>query len=163
MVSPIRRIRCIADYQFGAGCGSALFPEGVKIERSKKTGKIRHIRLGGLLLASLRASDSFFALTIAGAERLVSRMDHIDFTLVVSETAEDSISRGGNAFAKHVVDAGKSIRPGDEVIMLNRKGCVLAVGRAILNREEMLSFDTGVAAKTRRGKEKSVGAANLQT
>ncbi len=62
------------------------------------------------------------------------------------------MSQGRNAFAKHVVDAGEAIRPGDEVIILNSRREVLGVGRALLNREEMLAFDVGVAVKTRRGR-----------
>ena len=52
---------------------------------------------------------------------------------------------------KHVVDAGEEIRPGDEVIVLYSKREVLGVGRALLNLEEMLAFDVGVAVKIRRG------------
>jgi 7-cyano-7-deazaguanine tRNA-ribosyltransferase len=56
--------------------------------------------------------------------------------------------------AKHVVDAGDDIRPGDEVIVLDSKNGVVAVGRALLTGEEMLAYGTGVAVKTRRGRDK---------
>jgi len=149
----LRRIRRIADYQFGSGCGAALFPDEVAIEYSKNTGKIRHVRLVGVLLASLRPTDGLFALAIAGAERLVSEVETLGFTVTVLDDVSEFISQGRNVFAKHVVDAGEAIRHGDEAIILDSHRMVLAVGRALLNREEMLAFGVGVAVKTRRGKD----------
>ncbi|MCW3978351.1 MAG: pseudouridine synthase [Candidatus Bathyarchaeota archaeon] len=152
MDQDLRRIRAIADYQFGPGCGAALFPEGVSIERSMKTGKIRLVRMGDVLLASLRPTDGLFTLTIAGAERLVKGVKDVGYAVTVLDEVSEFVSQGRNVFAKHVVDSGEAIRPGDEVIILNSKREVLGVGRALLNREEMLAFDVGVAVKTRRGR-----------
>ena len=154
MDGDLRRIRGIAEYQFGQGCGEALFPKGVKITYSKKTGKIRHIYLDGVLLASLRPTDSMFTVTIAGAGRLVSNIDTPGFTATVTDEAAEFVAQGRNVFAKHVVDAGDAIRPGDEVVVLDSKRRVLAVGRALLNREEMLAFNVGVAVKVRRGRNR---------
>lgn len=150
----LRRIRGIADYQFGRGCGVALFPEGVSMERSKRTGKIRLVRAGEALLASLRPTDGLFTLTIAGAERLMSGVEPFGYTVTVMDEVSEFISQGRNVFAKHVLEAGRSVRPGDEVVIINSKKRVLAVGRALLNREEMLAFGIGVAVKTRRGRDR---------
>lgn len=148
----LRRIRAIADYQFGPSCGAALFPEGVSVGHSVKTGKIRLVHMGDMLLASLRPTDGLFTVTIAGAERLVNGVGEMGYTVTVLDDVSEFVSQGRNVFAKHVVDAGEAIRPGDEVIILNSKREVLGVGRALLNREEMLAFDIGVAVKTRRGR-----------
>jgi 7-cyano-7-deazaguanine tRNA-ribosyltransferase len=152
MTSELRRIRAIADYQFGSGSGASIFPDMVKVERSKNTGKLRFIRLHGVLLASLRASDSLFTLTIEGAERLLLGMSELGYTVSIMDDVSEFASKGKNVFAKHVVAAGDNIRPGDEVIVLNSKEEVLAVGRSLLNAEEMLAFNTGVAVRTRRGR-----------
>ena len=152
MDQDLRRIRGIADYQFGPGCGAALFPADVSIERSMSTGKIRLIRTGDVLLASLRPTDGLFTLTIAGAERLVGGDGYLGYTVTVLDEVSEFVSQRRNVFAKHVVDAGEAIRPGDEVIVLNSKREVLGVGRALLNLEEMLAFDVGVAVKIRRGR-----------
>jgi uncharacterized protein with predicted RNA binding PUA domain len=150
----LRRIRGIADYQFGAGSGVALFPEEIDIERSRNTGRIRLIRLNGSLLASFRPNDGLFTLTIAGAERLVSQVEVGDSSVTISDDVADYVARGENVMAKHVVEAGDGVRPGDEVIVMNTKRKVLAVGRALLNREEMLAFGVGVAVRTRRGRDR---------
>jgi predicted RNA-binding protein (TIGR00451 family) len=150
----LRRIRGIADYQFGAGSGAVLFPEGIEIERSKNTGRIRLIRLEGSLLASLRPNDGLFTLTIAGAERLVSKAEVGDSVVTVSDDVAEYVAQGRNVMARHVVEAGGGVRPGDEVIVLDSKRRVIAVGRALLNREEMLAFGVGVAVRTRRGRDR---------
>ena len=152
MVDDLRRIRAIADYQFGSGSGDALFSDDVEVERSKNTGKMRFVRLHGKLLASLRASDSLFTLTIGGAKRLISGMPALGYTVTIMDDVSEFASNGKNVFARHVVAAGEDIRPGDEVVILDSSKEVLAVGRALLNAEEMLAFGTGVAVRTRRGR-----------
>lgn len=154
MGGDLRRIRGIADYQFGRGCGAALFPPDVTITYSNNTGRIRHIHLDDVLLATLRPTDGLFTLTIRGAERLISNVECPGLTVTVSDEASEFAVKGKNVFAKHVVDAGDGIRPGNEVIIINRNGGVLAVGRALLTRREMLSFGVGVAVKVRRGRDR---------
>jgi len=47
--------------------------------------------------------------------------------------------------------ADLAIRPQNEVIIVDQKGNLVAVGKAVLSGYEMLSFKLGVAAKVRRG------------
>jgi len=154
MEGELRRIRGVANYQFGPGCGVALFPEGVTITHSKNTGRIRHIYIDGAMLATFRPMDGLFTITMAGSERLVSNVDDPSFTVTVSDEVAEFIAQGRNVFAKHVIDAGEEVRPGDEVVVLGPKRMVLAVGRALLNREEMLAFGVGVAVRVRRGRNR---------
>jgi predicted RNA-binding protein (TIGR00451 family) len=37
----------------------------------------------------------------------------------------------------------------DEVLIVDKNDTLIAVGRALLNKEEMLAFDKGVAVKVR--------------
>ncbi len=150
----LRRIRAIADYQFGSDVGEGLFPEDASFERSRRTGKIRFIWTGETLIAALRPTDGFLTFTIAGAERLVSSVDPLGCTVTIQDEVAEVIIQGRNVMARHVVEARGGIRPGDEVIVLNSKKEVQAVGRALLTGEEMLTFRTGVAVRTRRGRER---------
>jgi uncharacterized protein with predicted RNA binding PUA domain len=154
MNQDLKRIRAIADYQFGFGVGDALFPEDASFERSRRTGKIRFIWIGETLISALRPTDGFLTFTIAGAERLVSRVNSLGCTVIIQDDVAEVIVQGRNVMAKHVVEAGGGIRPGDEVIVLDSKKEVQAVGRALLTGEEMLAFRTGVAVRTRRGRER---------
>lgn len=148
----LRRIRSVADYQFGKGVGVNLFPKKVEILFSKRTGRIRYVYLGGERLATLRPTDGFLSLSIAGAKRIVENVDSVECLVRVQEDVAQFIARGGDVFAKHVVEAGKAVRPKDEVIVVDGNGEVLAVGRAVLSGEEMKSFKHGVAVKVRHGR-----------
>lgn len=156
MENPLKRIRSVADYQFGKGVGIKLFPENVKIEFSKRTGRIRYVYLDGKRLATLRPTDGLFSLSIAGAKRIAENRDSAKCFVTVKDDVSNFIAEGGDVFAIHVLDANDEIRPKDEVIVVNESGEVLAVGRAVLSGEEMKAFKTGVAVKVRRGsKEES--------
>ena len=151
MENPLRRIRSVADYQFGKGVGVKLFPDSVKIEYSKRTGRIRYVYLNGKRLATLRPTDGLFSLSIAGAKRIVENACDAKCFVTVRKDVSKFIAEGGDVFAVHVVDADGEIRPKDEVIVLDEDGNVLAVGRAVLSGEEMKVFRCGVAVKVRRG------------
>ena len=146
----LRKIRRVADYQFGDGVGTSLFPDDVIVTFSKRTGKIRHIFLNGKLLATLKPRDGFFSLGIEGAKRLVW-MEPKRLWVGVQEEAVGSVEKGGDVFAKHVVDVDEEIRPREEVIVLEKKDKVVAVGKAVLSGKEMRDFGRGVAVRVRRG------------
>jgi len=153
-MNELTRIREIAEYQFGHGAGTALFPEDIQIEYSKNTGRIRHIYSEDKLLANFRPNDGLFTLTIAGAERLLKYYPDFKYTVTVEDEFKEFIAQGKNLFAKHVSDAGDEVRPGQEVIVVDKEKKVFGVGRAVLTRVEMQSFKTGVAVKVRRGRDR---------
>ena len=153
MDNELRRIRAIAEYQFGPGSGMALFPDEVRMVYSRNTGRIRHIHLGDALIATFRPNDGVFTLTIAAAEHLLAKAPEFGYTVTVTEDAAQFVSQGKNVFAKHVLSAGEKIRPGDEVIIVAEKSGVVGVGKALLISDEMKAFKIGVAVKTRRGSE----------
>ena len=156
-ISHLNRIRGVANYQFDADIGREFFPDEVKILLSKKTGRVRHVYLDGLLIATLRPTDGLFSLTVDGARRLGSLTKPPRFRVVVRQDVEEFARKGENVFAKHVVDADPEIRPEEEVIVADAEDRVLAVGRALLAGREMLSFKRGVAVKVRRGAEEVKG------
>jgi len=80
-------------------------------------------------------------------------MDSPRLWVRVQEEAVSFVAKGRSVFAKHVVDADDEIRPQEEVIVINAKSEVLAVGRALLTGEEMKAFKRGVAVRVRRGVE----------
>ena len=147
----LSKIRCVADYQFGKDVGAKLFPDTVRIVYSKNTGKIRHIHLNEEMLATLRPTTGLFALTLAGAKRLVREVNPLCYWVKIQDDVESFIAKGRSAFAKHVTDADPEIRPHDEVLVINSRNEVLAVGRALLSGTEMKAFSRGVAVRVRRG------------
>jgi len=148
---PLRRIRSVADYQFGKGVGAKMFPRNVEILFSKRTGRIRYVYLDSKRLATLRPTDGLFSLSITGAKRIVENAGSAKCFVTVKSDVSKFIAEGGDVFAVHVVRADYEIRPKDEVIIFDEGGKVLAVGRAVLSSEEMEAFKRGVAVKVRRG------------
>jgi predicted RNA-binding protein (TIGR00451 family) len=149
----LARLRAVADYQFGRGSGAALFPDDTRVEYSRNTGKPRHLYSGGELVANYRPNDALYTVTIAGARRLAA-LEGFRYTVRVRDDVVEYVEQGRNVFAKHVVDAGEPIRPGDEVVVVDGGGDVVAVGRSKMNRKDMLSFETGAAVRVRRGRKK---------
>ena len=151
MKEDFKRIRSVADYQFGKGVGAKLFPENIEIAYSKRTGRIRYIYLNGKRLATMRPTDGLFSLSIEGAKRIAENKKDAKCFVTVQNGVAKFISEGGDVFAAHVIKADDAIRPKDEVIVLDEHGNVLAVGKAVLSGVEMCAFKCGVAVKVRRG------------
>jgi len=147
----LRKIRSVANYQFGKGAGDALFKGDIKVVKSRTTGKIRNVICNGKHVVSMRASDGFFTLKIEGGKRLHSFFPFPKMRVVVDDDASPFIREGKNVFAKFVIDACREIRPYDEVLIVNENDEFLGVGQCLLNRKEMLDFERGMAVKTREG------------
>ncbi len=150
----LRRVRIIADFQFGAGSGEVLFPEGVEFTRTR-SGRIAQIKDSGKRIATLRSADGLFTLGIEGAERLRRFLPYPRMRVVMSVAVREFIMAGGTAFCKHVVEVDPEIRAYDEVIVVDEHDRLLATGKAMLSPEEMKAFEHGVAVKVRYGAEKA--------
>lgn len=151
MESDLRKIRSVTDYQFGKDIGTNLFPDSVEISYSRRTGRIRYIYLDGERLATMRPTDGLFSLSIAGAKRIADVGGFAKCFVTVRDDVASFIAEGGDVFAVHVVKVDYAIRAKDEVIVVDEKGEVLAVGHAMLSSVEMKAFKRGVAVKVRRG------------
>ncbi|MFX0097187.1 MAG: PUA domain-containing protein [Candidatus Hodarchaeota archaeon] len=149
--SALRVVRGVANYQFGPKIGRVLFPEDLTITKSPRTRRIRHIYVENELVATLRPTDGYLALTLAGAKRIKKYAPKPRFRVVVESEVARFISEGRNVFSKHVVEADPEIRPSAEVIVVDERDAILAVGKALLNGEEMIAFERGVAVKVRKG------------
>ncbi len=149
----LTRIRAVADFQFGNGCGMALFPDSVMVIRSKKTAKVKNIYYEGKLLATLRPIDGYLALSIEGAKRLALVVPPPRYRVVARDDVIDFLKKGRNLFAKHVIESDPEIRAGEEVLIIDGKDNVVAVGKAVLTGLEMKRFKKGVAVKIRKGEE----------
>jgi len=147
----LRRVRATADYQFGKGVGTDLFPEEVKIAFSRRTRRIRYVYLDEKRLATMRPTDGMLSLSIRGARRVVKGVASAKCFVRVQDDVSKFIAEGGDVFAAHVVKADEEVRAKDEVIVLDGDEKVLGVGRATLSGKEMKAFKRGVAVKVRRG------------
>ena len=145
----LQKIYSVSDIQFGKGAGKALFNGNIRIIKSKKTNKIRNIFCNDKHILSMRASDGMFTLKNEGAILLHKFFKYPKLRVVIDKDAVPFIKEGKSVFSKFVLDCDSDLRPFDECLIVDEKDNLLAVGRCLLNKIEMLTFDYGMAAKTR--------------
>ncbi|WP_435344786.1 PUA domain-containing protein [Haloarchaeobius sp. HRN-SO-5] len=144
-------LRTLADYQFGQGAGAALFPASDDLTvRRTTSGRPEQVLADGKRLVS-HTVDGRFTLGLAGGRRLLDALDAPSVRVVVGDESEPFVRDGKNVFAKFVQAVDPAVRPGDEVAVVHDDGSLLAVGRAELDAESMLAFDTGMAVFVRSG------------
>ena len=147
----LARLRTVADYQFGAGAGAALFPRDDTLDVSHSTGgRPRQVRAGAGRIVSYGV-DGRFTLGLEGGRRLVGALPAPAARVVVGSESEPFVRDGKNVFAKFVRDVDEDVRPHDEVAVVHADGDLLAVGRAELAADAMADFETGMAVKVRAG------------
>jgi uncharacterized protein with predicted RNA binding PUA domain len=149
MNAHLKRVRTIANYQFGKGAGDILFPDNVEFQMST-TGKVRQILLDNNRLATVRAHDGMLTLGMAGAKKLHELIGFPGHRVVVNSDSAPFVAKGKNAFAKHVVAVDPEIRAGEEVLVVDENDNLLATGKTMLCAIEMLAFKKGMAVEIRQ-------------
>jgi 7-cyano-7-deazaguanine tRNA-ribosyltransferase len=143
------RCRAVLDMQLGRGAADILDNVDVKLVKSERTGKIRNVMIDGMHALSMRAADGRFTLKIDGARLLMKVLAPPKMRVTVDDEPAEFAAKGNNVFAKFVKECDVDVRPGDDVLVVNTKGELAAVGRALMNREEMLAFKRGVAVRVK--------------
>lgn len=148
----LKRARMIADLQFGRGCGRALFGDDTTFQLSN-TGRLRHLHRDGERIATVRARDGLLTLSALGAKLLYDSLPPPRQRVVIKSEVAPYVAKGGTAFAKHVVGVDPDIRAGEEVLVVDEEGRLIATGRAVLSPEEMMTIRRGPAVLVRSGQE----------
>ncbi|MHA1349228.1 MAG: PUA domain-containing protein [Promethearchaeota archaeon] len=153
----LRKVKSICDYQFGQVITDILFEDESEIQFifSRNTGKIKHIYQDNNLLLNLRPTNGFFTLSLFSAERIINKTPPPKLRAVVMSEVSEFIKKGRNVFCKHVVDIDITLRPNDEVIVVNQNDDLLAIGKVVIPIPYIRSFQTGIALKIRKGIGKS--------
>ncbi|MDD3246645.1 MAG: pseudouridine synthase [Methanosarcina sp.] len=149
-VERLSRVRMIADYQFGKGIGKELFPDGSTFQLSR-TKRVRQVFHSGKRIATSRAKDGFFTLSIEGASVVHRLLPGKRLRVVVSEDAAPFVEAGKTAFAKHVIEIDPELRAGEEVLVTDKADRLLATGQLLLSPAELLFLDSGAAVDVRVG------------
>ena len=143
-----RRLAIILDYEFGRGVSKALPKKGLELVYSRRSERIRQIMLRDELFATIRPNGAV-ALTVFGAGVLAANKAFLENSVVVEDEAVPFVKNGKSTFCKFVVSAGKHVLPGGEVVILDRKGNTIGVGRAKIHGKFMREFRSGIAVKVR--------------
>ncbi|MHA1533104.1 MAG: PUA domain-containing protein [Promethearchaeota archaeon] len=153
----LRKVKAICDYQFGQAITDILFEDESEIHFFffLYTGKRKHIYQDNNLLLNLRPTNGFFTLSLFSAGRIIDNTPSPKIRAVILSEVSEFIRKGRNVFCKHVVDIDSSLRPNDEVIVVNQNNDLLAIGKLVIPVPYIRSFQTGIALKIRRGIGKS--------
>jgi uncharacterized protein with predicted RNA binding PUA domain len=146
----LTRVRMIADYQFGKGIGRELFPDGSTFQLSR-TKRVRQVFHSGKRIATARAKDGFFTLSIEGASVIHRLLPRKKLRVVISEEAAPFVEKGKTAFIKHVVEIDTELRAGEEVLVTDKDDRLLATGQLLLSPAEILALNSGAAVDVRAG------------
>ncbi|MXV60858.1 PUA domain containing protein [Natronorubrum sp. JWXQ-INN-674] len=147
----LRNLRTIADYQFGAGAGAALFPSADSLTIKRTTsGRPQQVHADAGRIVSF-GTDGRFTLGLEGGRRLHEALAHPAYRVVVDDESEPFVRDEKNVFTKFVLEAGAEIRPGDEVLVVHERGELIAVGTAQLGADTIEDFETGMAVNVREG------------
>ncbi len=139
------------DYLFGEGSSLAFPLDELNFEFSPRTKRLKRVFFQNKLLATFR-EDGSLALTLNGAEILSKSKRFLENCVIVKDLAEEPIRKGRSIFVKHLNYVGDRIRINGEVIVLNTKREIIAIGKAKLSSNMMKSFKRGLAVKVREGK-----------
>ncbi|WP_136688199.1 archaeosine synthase subunit alpha [Halorhabdus amylolytica] len=136
-------IRAIADYQFGAGAGEAIFGD---LQVESHYPKLRANDADGEQLAAMVPEYGVLSLTLAGARRW------IESDVPTKRVEIGGFVPHGSVLAPGILDADESIRVGDEVVFEGPDA--FAVGRANMSGPEMARSSRGIASEVRHVTEK---------
>jgi len=153
----LRKIKTICDYQFGPLITDVLFDNNnnIRIKFSKNTGRMRHIYYRENLLLNFRPTNGFFTLSLFSAKKIIKSVPKPILRVIVQNEISEFIKKGRNVFCKHIIDIDDNLRALDEVIIVNQKDELLAIGKLMFPVPYLRSFKRGIAVNVRRGIDKS--------
>jgi 7-cyano-7-deazaguanine tRNA-ribosyltransferase len=152
------RVRATCELQFGRAAADAVLAGRLELVLSPNTGRVRNVLADGEHRLSLRARDGLFTLKPAGARRMLRAVAPPGLRVAVDDDAAAYAAKGKNVFSRFVRDCDPELRPGEEVAVVDGRDRLVACGRALMVRDEMLAFRRGVAVRVRQGVEGAPGA-----
>ncbi|BDC19289.1 PUA domain-containing protein [Acidianus sp. HS-5] len=140
-------LRNIFAYQFSQDIAECVFDNlpSFFIQRSINTNRIRNIIVNNELFLILRAQDNLFSLTLDSAEKIKECSKSPRFRIIIPFDIANFVKNSGNVFAKHVINVDRSLRAGDQVIVVDESDNIIGIGRLKLSAEEIIEYKRGVA------------------
>ena len=140
----------MVDYVFGRGVSRALPRNGLRLQYSRRSGRVKLIHHDGKLFATVKPNGAM-ALSVYGASTLAKSPRFKENCIEVSDDMVQFVRGGRSVFCKFVKKAGRNVYPRSEVAIVDGRGRVVGVGVAVLNGRAMAHFKSGVAVKVRAG------------
>lgn len=122
-----------------------------KIDVEVRRGRARKVYYEGKYIGVIRPHDGVFVPSIEGARLIKNMLSFPEGRVVVDDVASEPVSQGKTVFTKFVLDIDTSLRPNQEVIVVDSEDNVLAVGKLVLSPKEIEEFSSHPAVKVRHG------------
>ena len=142
----IERMKAVLAYQFSPEVADALLRSDDIVVETGGRGSIRGVIVDGARILTLRPGDGMFSITIEAARRIALRVPPPRFRVVVRGDRELS----GSVLVGDVLGMDPLLRPGDEVIVVDRGDSILAVGRVKLPAAMLEGLDRGEVVRIRK-------------
>jgi len=153
-VDQVAKLKHTVDALFGNGTSKRL-PTDLEIMFSKKNGRIKEVYHNKKLLCTLRI-DGGLAITPYFAQILAKSKKFKENCIGIDADSRPFVQDGKSVFCKHVVWAGKNVLIGADVPVLFENE-VIAVGRAVVNSDMMMTLKRGVAVRVRNTLKTGLG------
>jgi predicted RNA-binding protein (TIGR00451 family) len=145
-----RRLSIMVDYLFGKSVSKAIPREGMRLEYSRRSGRVKLVYHNDRLFATVRPNGSM-ALSVYGASVLSKSRPFLRNCITVANDAVPFVKGGKSVFCKFVTKAGSRVRPRGDVAVLDSSGRVIGVGTSVMAGEFIQQFKSGAAVKVREG------------
>lgn len=145
----LRKLRAVFSYQWGRQVENLTDMSGLEVALSRNTGKIRHVKDGEDILFTMVPATGLLTPTYSGGQRLLSAGIDKDYIVTMDNEVAEFVADGKSALARFVKEACGNLRAGEEVLVVDEAGGLLATGKALLTGKEMMQFSRGAAVLIR--------------
>jgi 7-cyano-7-deazaguanine tRNA-ribosyltransferase len=142
----VRIVDALLEFHFGAEARTALGPATFRVERSRRTGRLRSF-VRDKQRVFVVGPDGVPRATFHGAKILQAALPFPGRRLVVAPDAVEFVAKGKSLFSKFVAGGDSSLVPGGSAMLVTEDDQLLAVGRLLLAPYEMGRLTRGVAAR----------------
>ena len=145
----LRKLKAVFSYQWGRHVENLADASGLQVVLSRNTGKIRFVKDGEDILFTMVPTTGLLTPTYSGGQRLLSSGINREYIVTMDNEVAEFVADGKSALAKFVKEAHEDLRAGEEVLVVDEAGGLLATGKALLTGKEMMQFSRGAAVQIR--------------
>ena len=138
--SSIKRLKSVADFQFGSGTGNILFSDTIKLKG--KYPRDLQIFREKTLIGTLNSKTGYLSLLPETAE-LISSISQNRIEFGTNQV------KGSNIFAPGCITADEKILPNDEIFVMFEDN-VVATARALVSGKDMIKMTSGIVAEIKK-------------
>jgi len=139
-------LRSIAAYQWDWTVAESLLPLEEELVLDVRRGVVRHVLRAGKVYLTRRPTDGLLSPSIEAAERIRQASTPPRYRVVVDAGPGEL---RGSVLVVHVVNIDPGLRPGDEVIIVDRDDRLVGVGRLRVPPVMIEGLSRGEVARVR--------------